>query len=57
MAIASCSGIVCVSEYQDKKYGRRKRVVNKCNNGFRCTVCLSIIDEGKIDKSFNVEES
>ena len=29
----------CASEYQDQKYGRQRRVKNKCNKGFRCSVC------------------
>jgi len=34
--VAVCS---CKSDYQDKKYGENKRLMNKKNNGFRCTVC------------------
>jgi len=43
MAIKKCT---CVSEYQDKKYGKKMRVMNNVFNGksfnaekFRCTVC------------------
>lgn len=41
MAIKKCS---CKHEYQDKKYGKGRRVANKCagktNVVYRCTVCL-----------------
>jgi len=30
---------VCKSEFQDKKYGENKRVMNKKTQGYRCTVC------------------
>ena len=34
---------VCASEYQDKRYGKGKRVHNPCKRpsgvGYRCTVC------------------
>lgn len=42
MAIKKCS---CVSLYQDKRYGKGKRVYNECkgrvagSKQFRCTVC------------------
>lgn len=42
MAIRTC---MCVSAYQDKRYGKNKRVYNDCkgnNTGsrqLRCTVC------------------
>jgi hypothetical protein len=29
----------CEHEYQDKKYGKNKRVHNKTTNGWRCTAC------------------
>ena len=30
----------CKHEFQDKRYGKRKRVHNACGNGgYRCTVC------------------
>lgn len=29
----------CRHEYQDKKYGENKRLMNKKNQGYRCTVC------------------
>lgn len=29
----------CVHKYQDQKYGNGRRVMNKCNAGYRCTVC------------------
>lgn len=32
----------CISEYQDKRYGKGKRVHNTCKDDkhVRCTVCL-----------------
>lgn len=42
MAIRKCS---CVSAYQDKHYGKGKRVYNECKarvagaRTYRCTVC------------------
>lgn len=30
---------VCKSEYQDKKYGENRRLMNRKNQGYRCTVC------------------
>lgn len=56
MAIVYCGGSICNNVYQDRIYGKGKRVANKCNSGYRCVVCLSIADESKIDKSFVVEE-
>lgn len=62
MAIVNCGGTHCKSEYQDKLYGRGKRVANqKSHQGqgskeYRCTVCLAINDESKVDKSFVVRE-
>ena len=57
MAIVNCGGSSCNSPYQDKKYGRGKRVANPTDNqNYRCTVCLAISDEGKVDKSFKVRE-
>ena len=32
----------CEHEFQDKVHGRKKRVHNQCNKGWRCTVCGSI---------------
>lgn len=29
----------CKHDFQDKKYGEQKRLKNKCNKGWRCTVC------------------
>lgn len=29
----------CKSDYQDKKYGDGKRLMNRKNQGYRCTVC------------------
>ena len=29
----------CESKFQDKAYGKGKRLHNKTNNGWRCTVC------------------
>ena len=61
MAIVNCVGSVCKSDYQDKKYGRGKRVANEMAHSasgkqYKCTVCLAISDEGKVDKSFEFEE-
>lgn len=57
MAIVNCTSSVCRSEYQDKKYGKGKRVANRTNNqNYRCTVCLATVDEDLIDKSFTVRE-
>lgn len=61
MAIVNCGGSGCNSPYQDKKYGRGKRVANLRSSGgnskdYRCTVCLAISDESKVDKRFNVRE-
>ncbi len=46
MAIKTCT---CEHEYQDKRYGKHKRVANACvvtppsPPEFRCTVCTKII--------------
>ncbi len=37
--IVTCN---CKNEYQDKKYGQGKRVMNECNSGCRCTVCGTV---------------
>ena len=29
----------CKHSYQDEKYGENKRVMNKTDKGYRCTVC------------------
>ena len=34
--ITTCT---CKHEFQDKKYGENKRVMNKTGKGYRCTVC------------------
>lgn len=34
--IISCT---CSHEFQDKKYGKGKRVFNETTKGYRCTVC------------------
>lgn len=34
--VHACS---CKSAYQDQEYGEGKRLMNKCNKGYRCTVC------------------
>lgn len=40
MPILNCK---CKNDYQDKKYGKGKRVHNKCDGGmnvqYKCTVC------------------
>lgn len=35
-AILTCS---CVHTYQDERYGQNKRLHNKTDKGYRCTVC------------------
>ena len=30
---------VCASEFQDKRYGKNKRLHNPTKEGFRCTIC------------------
>lgn len=43
--IKKCYVMDCVSEYQDKRYGKKKRIYNeKVDNKLRCTVCGNIID-------------
>jgi hypothetical protein len=48
MSIKNCN---CVSEYQDKKYGRGNRVHNKAKSksgkgdAHRCTVCEKVKNE------------
>lgn len=37
MAIRKC---VCKHEFQDRRYGPRKRVHNPTKDKWRCTVCL-----------------
>lgn len=61
MAIVNCVGLICKNDYQDKKYGRGKRVANEMTHSasgkrYKCTVCLAIADESKVDKSFMFEE-
>ena len=29
----------CKHEYQDKRYGKQKRIFNETDKGWRCTVC------------------
>ena len=36
--VASCT---CKSDFQDKEYGKGMRLMNRTNNGLRCTVCSS----------------
>lgn len=39
-SIRTCT---CKHEYQDKKYGKQKRVFNQTQRGdYRCTVCLAV---------------
>jgi hypothetical protein len=33
----------CVSAYQDSKYGVQRRVANKGNAGWKCTVCGRVV--------------
>jgi len=42
--ILKCS---CEHKYQDKRYGKYKRVCNSCNAGKsgRCTVCEKVVDK------------
>lgn len=46
MTIKKCN---CEHKYQDKKYGKRMRVMNPLidNKGFRCTVCGITNKEGQ----------
>lgn len=39
--IRPCTNASCVNEFQDKTYGKGKRVMNICKHGthVRCTVC------------------
>lgn len=45
--IINCS---CKHEFQDKIYGRGKRVANYCRakNVYKCTVCRTDIDAGRV---------
>ena len=49
--IKKCS---CVNEFQDKRYGKGKRVFNSIGKagrsaeGYRCTVCLKEKQEGEV---------
>lgn len=43
MAIIKCQGCK-PHEFQDKKYGPKRRVHNACKVGWRCTICLSVKD-------------
>ena len=48
--IVRCS---CISDYQDKKYGKDKRVYNSCGRAgdkFRCTVCSKEVDRADAKK-------
>ena len=35
-AVLTCT---CEHEYQDERYGKNKRLHNKTDKGYRCTVC------------------
>lgn len=35
-AIKACK---CENKFQDRRYGKRRRVHNQCSKGHRCTVC------------------
>lgn len=39
VSVKTCN---CSHESQDKMYGSKQRLHNKCNKGHRCTVCGSI---------------
>lgn len=49
--VMQCS---CVSEFQDKEYGKNMRLFNAIgkdqNDGWRCTVCGKEIEEGTSKK-------
>ena len=30
---------ICISEFQDKMYGKNMRVMNSSGTGYKCTVC------------------
>ena len=32
----------CTHKWQDKKYGKGRRVANACSKGYRCTVCGNV---------------
>lgn len=40
----------CDSEYQDKIYGKNKRVFNTTGKGYRCTVCGTEKGQGGTEK-------
>lgn len=39
MAATKVMKCECEHKYQDKKYGKGKRVMNKTSSGWNCTVC------------------
>ena len=52
MAIRECT---CKSDYQDKRYGEKKRVMNKTKSGdYTCTVCGRSSVETKAAKGSKV---
>lgn len=40
-----CNNPDCRNPYQDKRYGERKRVKNRCAKGWRCTGCGQVEDK------------
>lgn len=43
--IKKCPKIECVSDYQDKQYGEKRRIHNETNeHRLRCTVCGNVVD-------------
>ena len=37
----------CKHDYEDQRYGKGLRLHNKCNKGFRCTICSAIKEAKK----------
>lgn len=51
MIIKTCIGTRCDSEYQDKKYGKNKRIHNEgTDNKLRCTVCGNQTEKNQFTK-------
>lgn len=51
--IVHCSGVRCLSDYQDTKYGLGKRVANQTKDPekARCTVCNGEVRVSKSDSA------
>jgi len=46
----------CEHDYQDKKYGKNKRVWNPTMKGARCTVCGASISDDKKKENKNKQK-